>query len=193
MTRKFLLLVLFACVLWVCGLLFYSHTVMSMKPYDGQAEGIVVLTGGDGRIEAGLDILEVRKADRLLISGVHRDVTVNELLVLNHGNPALADHIELGFIAQDTLGNADETAAWVEKYRIESLIVVTALYHMPRALLHLGHVLPDVALYPYPVLPKAFRNTDWLLDPVTRRFMIQEYNKFLATYPQILFLTQGSI
>lgn len=193
MIKKILFIVSGIVLFWVCGLLLYSRTVMTLAPYHGNAEGIVVLTGGDGRIEAGLDILEAHKADRLLISGVHRDVTVEELLALNNGNPALAPRIELGFIAQDTLGNADETAAWIEAYRIESLIVVTALYHMPRALMHLGHVLPDVALYPYPVVPKAFQNTDWLLDPVARRFMVQEYNKFLATYPQILFLKQEAI
>lgn len=193
MIKKILFWAVSAMLIWVVGLALYGRAVMTMNLYDGHAEGIVVLTGGDGRIEAGLDILEAERAERLLISGVHRDVTVDELLRLNRGNPALASRVELGFIAQDTLGNADETAAWVEKYQIESLIVVTALYHMPRALMHLGHVLPDVALYPYPVVPKAFQDTDWLLDPVARRFMIQEYNKFLATYPQILFLKHGAI
>lgn len=190
MTRKFIYAFLLTVLLWAAGLVVYSWAVFSMQPYAGRAEGIVVLTGGDGRIEAALDMLEAQKASRLLISGVHRDVTVHELLQLNNGHESLAPKIELGFMAQDTLGNADETAEWVEKYQIESLIVVTALYHMPRALLHLGHQLPDVALYPHPVVPKAFKNKDWFMDTAARRLMIQDYNKFLATYPQILFLKQ---
>lgn len=190
MIKKILLALICAALFWVIGLVIYAWMVLHMQPYTGHAEGIVVLTGGDGRIESGLNLLEAQKADRLLISGVHRDVTVQELLTLNNGHAALSPKIELGFYAQDTLGNADETAAWVEEYQLESLIVVTALYHMPRALTHLGHQLPDVALYPYPVWPKAFQHDKWFLDPVARRFMIQDYNKLLATYPQILFLKQ---
>lgn len=188
MIKKLLLLVLCAGLLWVAGLVTYGVSVTQMTPYAGKAEGIVVLTGGDGRIEAALNLLEEGRAERLLISGVHRNVTVDELLKLNHGDRSLRDRVELGFIAQNTLGNADETADWIQKYGIQSLIIVTAHYHMPRTLLHLGGQLPDVALYPYPVKTALFLKKDWFLDRNAQRLIVQDYNKFLATYPQILFL-----
>ena len=165
---------------------------MRIQPYTGEAEGIVVLTGGDGRVETGLKLLARHKAEHLLISGVHHNVKLNELLALHRGARVAADQIELGFYAQDTLGNADETAAWVEKNHLQSLIIVTAHYHMPRALVHLGSQLPDVAIYPYPIVPKLFRQPDWYRNKMALRLVIQDYNKFLATYPQILFLKQGS-
>ena len=40
---------------------------------------------------------------------------------------------------------------------MHSLIVVTAGYHMPRALAELRRALPDVTLYPVPVQPPAMR------------------------------------
>jgi uncharacterized SAM-binding protein YcdF (DUF218 family) len=188
MLKRLFSVIILLAVLWGAGLGIYLYNIMTMKPYQGTAEGIVVLTGGDGRVEAGLKLLAANKADRLLISGVHHNVKKDELLEMNHQSEAIADQIDLGFAAQDTLGNADETAKWIEAHKIESVIIVTAHYHMPRALLHLGSQLPDVALYPYPVMPKAFRIKEWYKNPALRNLVIDDYNKFLLTYPQILFL-----
>jgi len=190
MTRRFILLVFILCLIWFSGLLAYTSIVLGLRPYQGDAEGIVVLTGGDGRIEAGLQLLDDDRAPRLLISGVNQSVKLKQLLKLYQADPDLAPYVDLGFAAFDTLGNADETAEWVDKYHIQSLIIVTAHYHMPRALLHLGSQLPNVAIYPYPVVPKLFQQKYWYADPVALRQIIQAYNKFLATYPQIIFLKQ---
>lgn len=183
-------LVISGITLWIIGLGMFVYFVTTMDPYRGEAEGIVVLTGGDGRVEAGLKLLEAGRAKRLLISGVHANVKISELIKLNHQDPALIDRIDLGFAAQDTSGNADETAAWVEKNKVQSMIVVTAHYHMPRAMVHLGAQLPDVALYPYPVTPSLFQDKLWYKNPAARNLMINDYNKFLLTYPQILFLKE---
>lgn len=187
--KKFIsTLFVFLMLLWCTGLAAYVYGIWHMKPYDGNAEGIVVLTGGDGRVEAGLTLLENGHARRMLVSGVHPDVKISELLTMNGHDKALAAQIDLGFMAQDTFGNADETAAWIEKHRIESMIIVTAHYHMPRALLHLGVQLPEVALYTHPVRPKMFQPKDWYKNTAALRLIIGDYNKFLATYPQIIFL-----
>ena len=45
--------------------------------------------------------------------------------------------VDLGFTAADTVGNARETATWAKSMGYDSLIVVTADYHMPRAMLEL--------------------------------------------------------
>jgi uncharacterized SAM-binding protein YcdF (DUF218 family) len=168
---------------WVLGFALYTACVLHRAPYDGTADGIVVLTGGDGRVEAGLRLLASGKGGRLLISGVHRDVRLQD--INKHGAPA--DKIDLGFIAQDTLGNAMETASWAENHNIRSLIVVTSDYHMPRALVHLGSRLSDVTLHAYPVTPKSFAG-DWMMRREPWRLLLSDYNKFLLTYPQILFL-----
>ncbi len=60
----------------------------------------------------------------------------------------LAAHVTLGRSATSTLGNAEETATWVRTHDIHSLIVVTADYHMPRALLEMEREMPGVTLYP---------------------------------------------
>jgi uncharacterized SAM-binding protein YcdF (DUF218 family) len=63
------------------------------------------------------------------------------------GRPA----ITLGRIATSTRGNGMEIAGWARERDIASLRIVTAGYHMPRALLELRRNLPDVVLVPHPV------------------------------------------
>jgi uncharacterized SAM-binding protein YcdF (DUF218 family) len=191
MIRLFFRLIYSALMLWIIGLGVYLYYIQTMQPYQGNAEAIVVLTGGEGRIETGLKLLAANKAPVMLISGVHRNVTVSDLIHLYHQDTNLAPKIELGYAAQDTSGNADETAAWVEKHHVQSMIIVTANYHMPRAMLHLGTQLPDTALYPYPVRANILRYGDWLKNPAARELIIEEYNKFILTWPQILFLKKN--
>jgi uncharacterized SAM-binding protein YcdF (DUF218 family) len=77
----------------------------------------------------------------------------------------------------DTAENATETADWVRANGLQSLIVVTAGYHMKRALTEMARVLPDVTLYPAPVVPPGLRNAPRLR---ALRLLAGEYTKWLA-------------
>src|SRR5690606_842180 len=65
--------------------------------------------------------------------------------------------ITLGRIATSTRGNGQEIGEWARQKGIGSLRVVTAGYHMPRALLELRRNMPDVILLPHPVQPAGPR------------------------------------
>jgi uncharacterized SAM-binding protein YcdF (DUF218 family) len=91
---------------------------------------------------------------------------------------ALAPKVTLGRAAASTHGNATETADWARTHAVRSLIVVTAGYHMPRALAELGRALPGVPLYPVPVQPPAMRSET---GAATFRLLAGEYTKWLAT------------
>ncbi|MEJ1975720.1 MAG: YdcF family protein [Acetobacteraceae bacterium] len=94
------------------------------------------------------------RARLLLVSGVARGAGLPGLIRRTDLDPApLAAHITLGHLAKSTLGNAEETATWAREHGIRSLIVVTAGYHMPRALLEMSRTMPDVTFYPAPVQP----------------------------------------
>ncbi len=71
-------------------------------------------------------------------------------------------------------------------HKIQSLIVVTAHYHMPRTMMHLGAQLPDIALYPYPIVSDLFLAKDWYKQWAPWRMIVTEYTKLIFTYPQIL-------
>ncbi len=188
MLKRLLQLAGLAAFAVIAGFVVFVVHITTAKPYEGIAEGIVVLTGGEGRVEAGLQLLAEHKGERLLISGAHKDVSAAALQHFKNYSNELEPRIDLGKTAFDTLGNADETKDWVEQHHIQSIIVVTAHYHMPRALLHLGSELPDVALYPYPVKATLFDNPLWYRDKAAWNVLVSDYTKLLFTYPQILFI-----
>ncbi len=142
------------------------------------SDGIVVLTGGAGRVEAGLDLLERGRAPLMLISGVAAHLGLDQVVraVGRSVPPGLSGRISLGHDAATTVGNAMETASWARANGLHSLIVVTAGYHMRRALAEIATALPDVALHPDPVQPPAMTRPDLR----TLRLLAEEYSKWLA-------------
>ena len=170
--------VLGLAALWGVGFADFSHAARQPGPPPPPADGIVALTGGADRIETALRLLADGHAPLLLVSGVGRGTDLAEVAHRVRLDPArLAGRVTLGREATTTLGNAAETAAWARAHGIRRLIVVTAGYHMPRAVLEIRRVLPDVALYPVPVLPPALRGA---MDGATVRMLASEYDKLLA-------------
>jgi uncharacterized SAM-binding protein YcdF (DUF218 family) len=150
------------------------------------ADGIVVLTGGALRIADAVELLAENRGKRLLISGVNPATRTEELRKQIPDFARLAECcIDLGRDAQNTAGNAVETAAWARKHGFRSLLVVTSAWHMPRALLELEREMPDISLVAYPVITDRMREQSWWSDPQTARLLVFEYLKYLATLARI--------
>lgn len=144
-------------------------------------DAIVVLTGGSDRLETGFDLLERGLARRLFISGVAPEVRMAALLeATDRRERGVGCCVVLGHDASDTLGNARETAAWMQRERLTSLRLVTAQYHMPRSLLVFRQAMPEVTIIPHPVFPGAVRSDKWWRWPGTTRLLFQEYLKYLG-------------
>jgi uncharacterized SAM-binding protein YcdF (DUF218 family) len=173
---RLLMVVAMGGALWLMGLILFTRIIPS-TPQDGTSptDGIVIFTGGKTRLKVALDLFEQKRGKYLLISGVNPLSTFPKM-VAQH---PFRSRITLGYAARDTFGNADETAAWVHNHHIKSLRLITSNYHMPRSLLDLRRLLPDVQILPHPVVSKNFLNPKWWLDPSTLHLVIQEYNKFL--------------
>jgi uncharacterized SAM-binding protein YcdF (DUF218 family) len=136
---------LFALVLliWMLGFAWFALFLPQPAPI-AKTDAVVVLTGGANRIDRGLEILEAKKARRLLISGVDLDVKPAELAA-EYDRPVKLFEccIDLGFRAVDTRSNALETARWAARNKVKTLRLVTHDWHMRRALLELRIALPD--------------------------------------------------
>jgi len=159
------------------GFVVHLRQGAASPPLPGRVDGIVVLTGGPERIETGLRLLADGRAPELLISGVGHGVELPELARRAGLDPApLAARVALGRMATTTHTNANETAAWAAARGIRGLIVVTADYHMPRAVLELGRAMPGIALYPAPV-----RSGTGAVPAISWRRRGEEYVKWVLT------------
>jgi uncharacterized SAM-binding protein YcdF (DUF218 family) len=146
-----------------------------------ETDGIAVLTGGAERVQTGLRLLREGRAARLLVSGAHPDVTLADLARSAGQAPeALAERVTIGHGATSTRGNAAEIAEWAREERLGSLRIVTAGYHMPRALLELRRALPGAALVPHPVVPASLRDREAGARLRTWSLLAGEYLKLLA-------------
>jgi uncharacterized SAM-binding protein YcdF (DUF218 family) len=181
---KFLTFIAIIVVIWLAGLFAFADRVRSYTPAaePARADAIVALTGPSAeRVNAAIRLLEQDKGKRVLISGVNREVRRQELRALTPGSNRLFNCcVDLGFEAEDTVGNAQEIAAWADAKGYDSLIVVTSDYHMPRALTEIRAAAPDLALTPYAVETPSLDNSRWWRAAVTARRMTLEYTKYLA-------------
>jgi len=177
---------LVVAILWTLGLMRFAAVIpLTVADADVPTDAIVVLTGGSGRIEAGLGLLRADKADRLFISGVYRGVEVRHLLnALKQDPEGLEGRIRLG-TAVNTAENADETAAWMTEQGIRSLRLVTGAYHMPRSLLEFRRALPAGVIVPHPVFPAHVKQDRWWAFPGTTGLTVAEYHKFMAAWLRI--------
>lgn len=187
----FLILVMF----WGVGLLAFTSRIerSTPAPEPVAADALVALTGNATvRITTAVKLLEEGKGERLLVSGVNRKASAADIQGVSKATRALfACCVQLGFEAADTKGNAVETAAWVKHEGYKSLIVVTADYHMPRAMLELKGAMPGVELTPYPIVTQEIDATRWWTSSVQARRMLTEYTKYLAVFAREAFLSLG--
>lgn len=147
-------------------------------------DAVVVFTGGAERVETGLKLFKEGRGQKLLISGVGKGVRLNQII----DEISQQDAITLDHEATNTEQNVSETRAWVAKNDVKTLILVSAHYHLPRALLLLKQALPGVEIVPCPVWSKSFQNARWIVNPQILWKFIKEYHKFLLTMVQIYVL-----
>jgi uncharacterized SAM-binding protein YcdF (DUF218 family) len=167
---------------WGGGLVWFA-TDLAARVEDAETptDAVVVLTGGAFRLEAGLALLEAGKGRKLFISGVHKGVDLPDLLRKAHGAGERAKCcVVLGHAADDTIGNAAETAQWMRREGYGSLRLVTASYHMRRALLEFRRAMPEATIIAHPVFPGAFKRDEWWRWPGTFHLLAVEYTKYLG-------------
>lgn len=146
-----------------------------------QADGIVALTGGGPRLDIAVALFEKGVGQRLLISGAGLATTRDTLKNVTHGGARFDCCADIGYAAEDTHGNAVEAAGWVHGHQYRSIVVVTARYHMPRAMREFASVMPDVTLLPYPVDQDNIDLSGWWQHPRTVLLLHREFAKYLAS------------
>ena len=185
-------LLLAAVALWFAGFLWFAQQIpQSVGDPESDTDAIVVLTGGSQRVQSGLSLLAAGKAKKLFISGVYHGTDVAALLRVSHQSPEhVACCIVLGHEADNTLGNALETAQWMHQEGFRSLRLVTASYHMPRSLLEFSRVMPEMRIVAHPVFPEHHADR-WWASPRAFARVLAEYNKYLLALTGVRAMREG--
>ena len=160
------------------------------------ADGIVVTTGGQARLRAGLELLGQGKAPHLLISGVGQGITKQMIASSLTLSPARTSQLDccvfLDFQAKDTIGNARATKKWADERQIQHIVLVTSDYHMPRAALEMRHHMPQRTITTYPIIAPDLADKSWHSDWQTLRLYLREFLKYTIRRT-VLFVSRQAV
>ena len=167
---------------WLAGFIWFIGQIPGEADnLTDHTDAIIVLTGGSGRVDAGISLLAKGTAKKLFISGVGKNASIDDIgKASKYSNLAtLEDNITLGYEADNTVGNATETKSWMQANKFNSLTLVTSNYHIPRSLAEFRAIMPEYKINPYPVCSSAVKLDKWWAFPGTMKLIITEYNKFI--------------
>jgi uncharacterized SAM-binding protein YcdF (DUF218 family) len=170
-------------LLWLGGLAWFVAISLYWHRPDAPiaTDAIVVLTGGRLRLDTGLKLLAAGRAKKLFISGVNPQVGRAALFrVLGPPAEREACCIVLGHEADNTVGNARETATWMRGEGYASLRLVTSWYHIERSLLEFRRAMPQARIIAHPVFATPRDPERWWGRHGAALIVIGEYHKYLG-------------
>lgn len=164
-------LLAFILIFYALGFALFAVTLGTPAAADTpKTDAIVVITGGKGRIEHAVSLLDAGKAKRMLIAGADPSVRKVDLVHRLGGKKKLFDCcIDLGSESVDTRSNAEEANRWLERRKYRSIRLVTSDWHMRRARYEFNRQLdPGIK-----IIPDAVRTQPNFMT------LYAEYNKYL--------------
>ena len=172
-------------ILWLLGYPIFVVMFQLREPDHPtkRTAAIVVLTGGDNRVQTGLKLFSERLSEKLYISGVHGSVREEDITAQWTSNrPLPTCCIILDYRAKTTQQNAEETKKWAAQNNIDSIRLVTGKYHMPRAALEFKEAMPNVNFFLHPVEENEYNMANWKYWKIS----FIEYNKVLYRKIQVM-------
>jgi uncharacterized SAM-binding protein YcdF (DUF218 family) len=183
MSFKGVWIVIFVFFVWVGGFLWFVFDMPENPPCpDCTTDAMVVLTGGNNRIAAALDLLDQKLADHLLISGVNPGTNLTTIKNNSGFKGNIVRYkISLDDQSRSTKENALNTLKWLQKNGYRSIRLITANYHIRRSLLEFQTVMPDLLIIAHPITPNESLGQQWYNDYKIFCLFFNEYNKYLGT------------
>lgn len=164
--RFFSLLIL----LYALGFILFGVTLGRPAAAETKTDAAVVVTGGTGRIEHAMNVLESGQTKRVLIAGADPLVTKRDLVDRFDADARLVRCcVDLGSESVDTRSNAEEAQRWLARRKYKSVRLITNDWHMRRAAYEFRRALgPDIRIVEDAVVGEPRFAT-----------LFGEYNKYL--------------
>ena len=180
------IVILFSFFAWVLLLYYFSKDNYSQKKelLSTKSSLIVVLTGGKGRIEKGIELLNEGNGKFLLISGVFQKEKIQNKYLFKDNINLKECCIFFEEKAKNTFQNASEVSNWLKERRVEidSIQLITSYYHIPRSLIIFKKFFPDKQLITVPVSQFSFSKE--LFFQI--KLIFSEYFKIFYTFIYLL-------
>ena len=180
------IVILFSFFAWVLLLYYFSKDNYSQKKelLSTKSSLIVVLTGGKGRIEKGIELLNEGNGKFLLISGVFQKEKIQNKYLFKDNINLKECCIFFEEKAKNTFQNASEVSNWLKERRVEidSIQLITSYYHIPRSLIIFKKFFPDKKLITVPVCQFSFSKEFFFHI----RLIFSEYFKIFYTFFYLL-------
>ena len=183
--NKYLFLIIFLLIVLILDYSFFYKKIFNYKNNLNNNYNFIVLTGGDNRVKKSLKIFfQIKNKNKnLFISGVGRGFNKKTLKKLTqkktHYNKIIDCCIQIEGISRNTFSNAVESLKWVKSKKINSFVLLTNNYHMPRAILEFKSIFKDIKITPYVFIDE---NKIWWKTKIN---YISEYFKYKLTYLRI--------
>lgn len=174
-----------ATLIWAVGFALFVASIYFAKPQqpNTKTDAIIVLTGGEKRIETGLSLFADNMAPDLFITGVYPSVKKKDIVKQWTGEkPLPVCCITLGHAATTTVQNAHEAQEWAEEHNIKSIRLVTSDFHINRAMIEFRNEMPDMDIIPHPFKQENATPDKlwfWIIS-------LSEYNKTLIRWAQMM-------
>lgn len=174
--RYVILFISLSFLTWCVGGFYYIYQTESYEITNrSQTDAIVVYTGGNQRINTGINLLKAGYAPIIFISGVSSPAQLKNFLKEKGIDQ---DQVVYGLSANTTRGNAAEIAEFISAHGLKSIRLVTSSYHMPRALEETKKLVQHgTIIIPHPVISE---NRNY-------KVLFKEYNKYLLIQILTLF------
>ena len=183
--KKYLLLVILVITVLFIDYSFFYKKILNYKNNLDYSKNFIVLTGGDNRVKKSLKIFfQIKNNNKnLFISGVGKGFdkkTLKKLTQENINNEKIIECcVQIEGISRNTFSNAVESLKWVKSKKINSFVLLTNNYHMPRAMLEFKSIFNDISITPYAFVDE---NKKWWKTKIN---YISEYFKYKLTYLRI--------
>ena len=140
------------------------------KSYDAA----VVLTGDKYRINKGLELIKEDIVNKLLISGVNKDINKYQIAKQYINFKELFNCcIEIENKSRNTFENARESYLWMKNNNFKSLIIISSSYHLPRTKLEFSRFIKEENIF--------FLSSDNFLKNISFKKLFIEYIKYIRT------------
>jgi uncharacterized SAM-binding protein YcdF (DUF218 family) len=160
----------FLVLIYALGFILFGVTLGRPADADRKTDATIVITGGAGRIEHGMDVLADGRTKRLFIAGADPLVTKKDLVDRLGGRARLIRCcVDLGSESVDTRSNAEEAQRWLARHKYKSVRLITSDWHMRRARYEFQRVLDRK----YELVPDAVTTEPGF------SILFSEYNKYL--------------